>query len=373
MRAAGLTRLDLAHPQALYAIEPVTRSEVQENFDAIVHTDLPPEVLDDVYVGRTSGSTGQPLRYLADGYSYLWYWAFVDFVLASRSIPIKWRRGRVDAVLLCALGHSPEYGDFLPLFHGVRFQKVNVTAPGAREKLERLNPQLITGDPDSLEALLQFRVRPKVVLSSAFPMPEQTQRQLKAHLGAPVVQYYSSAEIGMMGVESEVGGTYEVLSPAVAVEVLPELGTSASTPRGEITVTNLRNPWFPLIRYRTGDRASIEAPAEGDPLRVSRLVELRGRTVERFEAVGGGVFDPNALAPILSRSDSPEVVIVETNTGRYRLQCLRVRPNEGVLTALRARLSELHRGAITLEVALHQEPWRLPGEKPRPFVSERRA
>ncbi|MFT6398504.1 MAG: phenylacetate-CoA ligase [Bradymonadia bacterium] len=352
----------------------MSRTDIQENFSNIVHRDAPKSVWDDAYIGTTSGSTGQPLKYLADGFSYLWYWAFVDAVVAMLALGIRWRRGRVDAVLLCALGHSPEYGDFIPVFHGVRFRKINVLAPGARQKLERLNPQLITGDPDSLHAVLQWELRPKLIMSSAFPMPPNTRQSLTKSTGAPVVEYYSAAETGMIGVNLPGRLGYEVLNPAVHVEVLPESGGNSDERLGEVVVTNLRNPWFPLIRYRLGDRAILKVPRTGSGAYVSIIEGLHGRTKERFATYDGHWFDPNLLVPILARSGYPEFAVSEETPGHYRLDAIEsAAANSRAAEALTSRLQSLFGAPIELAITLHQESWREPGAKPRPFRPAERA
>ncbi len=366
MRNAGLTRRDLCSPDAILAIPPVNRTDIQENFSTILHRHAPRAVWDDAYLGTTSGSTGQPLRYMSDGFSYLWYWAFVDAVVRMLSLPIRWRRGRVDAVLLCALGHSPEYGDFIPVFHGVRFRKVNVLAENARSRLERLNPQLITGDPDSLRATLGWDLRPKLIMSSAFAMPPAERLALSEATGAAVVEYYSAAETGMIGVNLPGSAGFEVLSPAVKAEILPETGRDSDDHTGEVVITNLRNPWFPLIRYRLGDRAQLRAPHGESPLRVPVLEGLRGRTKERFATAGGKWFDPNLVTPILARSGVHEFALTELSPGKYQLD-VHGRPSAQTLPALESRLLSLYGAEIEVVATEHAHTWRKPGVKPKPF------
>jgi len=79
-----------------------------------------------------------------------------------------------------------------------------------------------------------------------------------------------------------------VLAHDLHVEILRPDGSPASPgERGEITVTGGRNPYLPLLRYRTGDWARIDfAPCPcGDPMPL--LTDLEGRVPILFRASDG--------------------------------------------------------------------------------------
>ena len=64
----------------------------------------------------------------------------------------------------------------------------------------------------------------------------------------------------------------------IHLEVLRDDGTQAAPgERGEIAVTGGRNPFAPLLRYRTGDFGHVDySPCScGDPM--PRLLDLEGR------------------------------------------------------------------------------------------------
>lgn len=387
MREAGLVRADLADPTALQALRPLERWEVQEHRQALIDWTAPRAVRRDVYQGLTSGSTGEPVTYLADGFSYLWFWAFVDFVLRYTGANTRFRPLSMGVTLLCALGHSPAYGSFLPLFHGTFFRKLHVTEPGFREQIERARPQVVTGDPDSLAALLDVRLRPRLVLSSAFAMPPALRQRLATHLGCPVVEYYSAAETGMIGVACQRGYGYHLLTPAVAVEAV-EVGASAdgwADGEGvepaihELLVTNLRNRYFPLIRYRLGDLGAIEPVGPlgcACGLHAPLITELRGRTTDLFTGAEGGRFDPSGLSPVLARLSIRQFQVIEQSTGRYRIRYLGGRPlAESERALITSQLARLCAGggaapdSVSVVFDRLERPLRERGVKPRPFIA----
>jgi len=387
MRHAGLTRHDLARPDALLALPPLSRAEVQARGPDMTDRSATPSVQDDFYTGTTSGSTGEPLRYVQDGLGFLWFWAFVDFALAyaGRAAP-PLRPLESGVHLLCALGHSPGYEDLVPLLHGTRFRKWNVGEAGFATGIARAAPAVCTGDPDSLAALLGTRARPRLILSSAFAMPPDLRARLEAETGAVVLEYYSAAEMGPIGVACRAGRGYHVLTPAVVVEeaAIEGAGVGAGAGAGaggeagatgalsELLVTNLRNVHFPLVRYRVGDLGRVEADdgcACG--LRSPRVTGLSGRTRALFRARGGRPFDPAAVNPVLARiSGLLEARVTERAAGRYELLYRAASPlAEADSSLLRSRLAHLFGGEATLSCERREAPLRLPGEKPRPFVA----
>jgi phenylacetate-CoA ligase len=69
--------------------------------------------------------------------------------------------------------------------------------------------------------------------------------------------------------------------------------------RGELAVTGGRNPFLPLLRYRTGDWGRLDfAPcACGDPM--LRIVELEGRAPVLFSSARGRAVNPVDISGVL--------------------------------------------------------------------------
>jgi len=362
MAGAGLTRLDLGRPEALAALPPLERAEVQERFAELIDPTLSAADEAELYRGTTSGSTGEPVRYAASGFQYLWYWAFVDFALRYMRRRARFIPFRTNVALLCALGHSPEYGDWLPLFHGARFRKVNVLAPGAPAQLARLAPAIITGDPDSLAPLLGVPLRPRLVLSSAFAMPPALRAALEAHLRCPVVEYYSAAETGMLAIACRAGRGYHVLTPAAHIEAI-----AWGAGHHELLVTNLRNPCFPLIRYRIGDLGRLAHEPCPCGLQAPRITELVGRTAEAFRG-RRGPFHPGGLQPLFARLPVRRFRVTEEAAGVYRVETDAPLPSAG-REVVDAGLARLYGGPVEVHFAPTLTRPSPPGVKPRPFVA----
>jgi hypothetical protein len=351
-------------------LPPLERADVRAHHDALVPHVSPgrlPAAFEDVYEGVTSGSTGEPLRFRMSAAAYVSFYPVVDLALAwfGRGRP---RPGQ-GYVLLDALGHSPEYSTWLPLFHGLRFSKITVGRTRWRERLTAAAPAIVTGDPDALAGLLAVDVRPRLVLSSAFALPPGLHAALVAHLRCPVVEYYSAAELGPMALRCPASAGWHVLTPYVHLETE---ATGAAAGSGRLLVDDLRNDALCLLRYAVGDRGVVDAVphACGCGLHTPRLSTFDGRAGLRFgTSEGAPGYDPTRLAPTLGRCALEEYQVVETGPGRARLVYRAPGPlGEQQQADLNARFRAIAGPAARLTFELRSTPWRRPGEKPRPFV-----
>ncbi len=107
-------------------------------------------------------------------------------------------------------------------------------------------------------------------------------------VAVPVIDVYSTTETGPIAGSVPDGGGLRILSDDLYVEVVDAQGLPVPLgTRGEVTVTGGRNPYVPLLRYRTGDTARLVAPPAGSPDPRHRLVDLEGRRALSFRGTGG--------------------------------------------------------------------------------------
>ena len=265
---AGVTARDLREPGDLAHFPPLPRAALQERFHDLFSRRVRPFEVDEGWLGRSSGSTGEPVPFFMDGGSIHFFSAFLRFLWERFSLgPFPGPRGTA-VVLLCTLPRSSVYSARLPLLGGGIFRKLHFAEEGALGTLERLGPTIVTGDPDSLGRLLtelaagRVRLAPRLVVSSAFALPAGTAAGLAAATGARVVDSYSLAETGPVGWSCAPGsGRFHLLTPAAVLEEV----------EGELLLTNLRNTLFPLVRYRTGDLGVVlPEPARRRAVRLRR-------------------------------------------------------------------------------------------------------
>ncbi len=364
--AAGVSARDLGGVEDLAHFPTLSRLKLQERSRDLFSRRLGPRDVAEGWLGQSSGSTGEPVRFFMDAPSIHYFVAFIRFLWRRHALGSLPGPTATGVVLLCTLPRSSIYETRLPLLGGSRFRKLHFGERRAGETLTRLAPAVVTGDPGSFAAMADrieggdARVRAKLVLSSAFALPEALGARLARLTGAVVVEYYSMAETGPIAWRCGAAGRFHVLSPACVVESVG----------GEIVVTNLRNRLFPLIRYRTGDLGEIR-PDDGPcacGARGAYLPSLEGRVVSRFVTPGGARVDPSQLQPLLSRLGARQFQLRQDTPDRVVVRLFGEPPPQGAVAELQAGVERLL-GHVRLDVSSSSEPLFHPGEKPIVYLS----
>lgn len=264
---------------------------------------------------RTSGSSGEPLR----------FWLSQHRV--SMDIAAKWRATRWwDVDLgdreLVLWGSSIETGaqNRARRWRDSLFRSRLVPARDLDEaKLDLIldeicsyRPRMLFGYPSVL-ARVSWQARNRGILMDdlgirvAFATSEVLRPEWRAVIGETfgcgVANEYGARDAGFIARECPSGGLH-ISAEALIVEVIDESG--ASLPPGEvgdIVVTNLSGPEFPFIRYRTGDRGSLDTTPCGCGRGLPRLREVLGRANDGLLALNGAWIHGSAFNYLLRELD----------------------------------------------------------------------
>jgi phenylacetate-CoA ligase len=329
------------------SIATTSREDLAMRPETLVPDDAP---LDRMIVYRTAGTTGHALLVPHDARAAACYLPLLEVALARWGVDARLGGGDV-AMLVGAQARTVTYATALAVWDHAGFAKLNLARsewPGEDAPARffaDLAPALLTGDPTSFAELLARGVgaRPRALVTTAVAMSDALRARLAQHFDAPVVDWYSLTETGPIGYACPRGeGAYHVVSSDLFVEsVDPEGLPVGPGKRGEIAVTGGRNPFLPLLRYRTGDWGRIDlAPcACGDPM--PRIVELEGRAPVVFRSARGDGVNPVDVSGVLRAYPIVQHELVQ----RADLSCeLAIRAMSGVpvdLAALRAELRGL--------------------------------
>jgi phenylacetate-CoA ligase len=356
---AGVTATDVAARDDLRHFPTLSRRQHQEHHFDLFSRRVTPLDVEEGWLGQTSGSTGEPVRFFMDGESIHFFLAFIRFLwehLALGPLPAPRSTG---IVLLCALPRSVLYETRLPLFRGTTFRKVHWAEDGVFATLNRLRPAVVTGDPDSLGYLADalesgdVAIRPRLVLSSAFAMPGSLAARLQAATGAAVVDYLSMAETGPLAWKCPRSGRFHALEGAAELESVD----------GELLVTNLRNRQYPLVRYATGDLARVTREDRCECGFAARDVAgLEGRVTSRFLTQAGQRVDPSRVQPILAALPVRQYQLLQRSAGMVTLRYW-ADDDLSLPPALGEGLSRLLGGVVTLVPERARGPLFRPGEK----------
>ena len=225
--------------------------------------------------------------------------------------------------------------------------------------LDDCAPEILTGDPIGFADLaeLPVSIRPRALVSSAMTVMASLRKRLETRFGCPVVDIYSTCESGPIALAR--GDAYELLPDDLYVEILDAQGNHCAPDKvGEITLTGGRNPFLPLLRYRTGDYASMEM-RNGTP----SLTRFEGRSPVRFRTMDGrwinNIDVATALRPV-------PLVQVEVRQKADASLVLRVRGAESSEAEIRAAIETLFGNGQPLVV----EPIPADVWKVLPYASE---
>jgi len=245
--------------------------------------------LDDLIVYPTSGTTGHAVSVLSHPEVSSMYLPLLRQALAWRGVRLEGGPGRVAIVLVCAQQRTYTFASISSYLEEAGFVKINLNPAEWRDPddrarfLDACDPEIVSGDPISFLELskLPLQTRPKALISSAMKLLPAFRQQLENHYGCPVIDLYSTNESGPIAVATDAG--HQILPPDVYVEILDGNGKPCPpSERGEVTVSGGRNPFLPLLRYRTGDWARLDFAGS-----VPVLMGLEGRPPVVFRSATG--------------------------------------------------------------------------------------
>lgn len=289
-------------PAYLAKLPLLTKDIIREQGDRLLRED---HAEHRKHVCKTGGSTGPSANILYDQRGADWSSAVTRQARAAIGA------GPLRSQLHLAAG----FGDPIPFRDRVREQvkclannRFNLTfATFSPAELDRIwqgilkiRPYLVHGHPSTLHQLavhLQtsgIRADAKrafEVFESSGEVLSAAQRELISRVfGCRIVNRYGLAEAGVVAYqfdrERDVMRVFDpVVWPEIAdVEFGSELASDPGEQTGELVVTTLTNHLMPLLRYRTGDLASLRETSDGFELqrvvgRVHDVIDLAGSPV----------------------------------------------------------------------------------------------
>ncbi|MBP2476648.1 phenylacetate-CoA ligase [Crossiella equi] len=156
----------------------------------------------------------------------------------------------------------------------------------------------------------------RVGVFGAEPWTAEMRRQIEELLGLRALDIYGLSEVIGPGVACESldsEGLLNVAEDHFYVEAVDADGMPVpdGTP-GELVFTTLTKTGMPLLRYRSGDVASLTGPAEGSPRTLRRMSKLLGRADDMLVVRGVNVFPTEIEAVLLADERvSPHYLVVE--------------------------------------------------------------
>lgn len=241
------------------------------------------------FVGRTSGTTGSPLRWPYD-------WDSIRRGLALRERQYRWAgitgnetSIRFSGRVLLGRNKGGRYWRYNAAerqwFYCV-YSMTEQSLPQYYEQLKRISPQYLDGYPSAICRLARWinsqglagQCRLWAVISTAETLDNVQREEIERAFGCKVFDYYSSSDGAPYITECAAGGKH-INPESGIVEVLRDDGAPARAGEvGALVVTSFHQRAMPLIRYRIGDTARIGAGRSCPCGRAMPLVEqVEGR------------------------------------------------------------------------------------------------
>lgn len=275
-------------PEHFHSLPTISRADLSRDIAQFVPDNAP---IDRLINFRTSGTTGHPLLLASHPVVAAGYLSFHKRALRRFGIELKHGRDQVGVVLAGFQRKCFTYVSVTPAMGESGLVKLNLHPsdwrdPADRTKyLDALAPEIYTGDPIAFAELagLPLKTRPRALLSTSMTLLPELQRRLEERFRCPVLDLYSMNEAGPVAVADSAAGGHVLLQHRLLVEILDAAGNPLPPgERGEVVLSGGFNFCLPLLRYRTGDFASLDCRG-GEAI----LVELEGRQPVRFRTLGG--------------------------------------------------------------------------------------
>lgn len=243
----------------------------------------------DVYINKTSGSSGDPFIFAKDKFCHALTWAgFMDryrwFGLDFNTS----KQARFYGIPLNKTGYYKErFKDFMS--NRYRFSVFDLSDAQFGKNLRKFEStkfDYINGYTSSIVQFAKFLQRKNIVLKHVCPtlkacivtsemLFEDDKKLLETHLGIPIINEYGAAELGLIAFQNK-NNEWIVNNEDLFVEILDE--NNQVLPYGQegrVVITSLYNKAHPFIRYDLGDMGKLsKSSTPNKPI----LETLIGRT-----------------------------------------------------------------------------------------------
>ncbi|UTN06706.1 phenylacetate--CoA ligase family protein [Flavobacterium bizetiae] len=243
----------------------------------------------DVYVNKTSGSSGTPFVFAKDKYSHALTWASnimrfgwfgIDF---NHSL-----QARFYGIPMDFIGYQKErIKDFLT--HRFRFPVFDLSDVVLEKFLQKFKSKkfdYINGYTSSIVLFAKYLEQKNIVLNEACPtlkacfvtsemLFESDKKLLEKQFRIPIINEYGASELDLIAFENP-NGEWQINAETLFVEILDE--NNKILPYGEegrIVITALFNKAHPFIRYEIGDIGILDEKSTPQKPILKKLI---GRT-----------------------------------------------------------------------------------------------
>lgn len=242
-----------------------------------------------VYVNKTSGSSGDPFIFAKDKFCHSMTWAIIQdrFSWFNLSFNAS-KQARFYGMPLNNKGYYKErFKDVLS--KRFRFSVFDLSDTAFKKHLYTFQStkfDYINGYTSPIVQFAKFLERENIILKSICPtiktcivtsemLFENDKKLLKTQFGVPVINEYGASELDLIAFENP-NNEWQLNSETLFIEILDDNNKQVSLgEEGRIVITSLYNKAHPFIRYDIGD---IGILSKESTIQKPILEKLIGRT-----------------------------------------------------------------------------------------------
>lgn len=275
----------------------MTKADLQQSLENRLSNDYS---LKNVFVNKTSGSSGHPFSFAKDKYAHALTWANIIALYKLHDIHIgKSLEARFYGIPKSGISYYKErlkdkiakryrfnifdlsdeaLANFLKLFQNIPFEYIN----GYTSSIVRFAKYL----KSKHMVLNQICPSLRLCITTSEMLFDSDRQLLEDQFGVSVVNEYGASELDIIAYENT-DKIWLTNNKTLFVEVVDENGNALPEEEdGEIVITSLYNKAHPFIRYKIGDRGKlIQHPKTGQQV----LKNLSGRTNDFAKLPSGKV------------------------------------------------------------------------------------
>jgi phenylacetate-CoA ligase len=307
------TKLDIAPHHGLSYFESLpllTRATYSANIE-----DMKVEVPETCYRDRTSGTSGRPIDVFRDSRSLFFEsLRFHDLLRYYMADAVRLGKGLIAALYVSHYKTSSEHLYEDPLLEQSMIVKLRCDTGSIWDRLADMGltvegrAYVLTGSVSSLIQLANNEVTrrdlpdPAAILPSGEVLLPSARMLLEEAFGAPVFELYSMREFGTVAFQCRCSEALHIQADWFLAEATNSEGKAVQAgDRGELIISDLSNHHVPMLRYATGDSASLEWKRCGCGLCLPLLTGFTGRKSVCFAARNGTLIDTADFAKRVER------------------------------------------------------------------------
>ncbi|MBF4492426.1 phenylacetate--CoA ligase family protein [Flavobacterium sp. MR2016-29] len=245
--------------------------------------------LKDVYLNKTSGSSGTPFIFAKDKYSHALTWASNIMRFGWFEIDFNHSyQARFYGIPMDFIGYQKErFKDFLS--QRFRFPVFDLSDEILEKFLKKFKSKkfdYVNGYTSSIVLFAKYLEKKNIVLNEICPtlkacfvtsemLFESDKKLLEKQFGIPIINEYGASELDLIAFENP-QGEWQINAETLFVEILDENNKVLPYGKeGRIVISSLFNKANPFIRYDIGDIGILD---EKSTLQKPILKKLIGRT-----------------------------------------------------------------------------------------------